>query len=376
LANALDVLQTLCDAPVASRAELIARTGLSPASISRALAELRDSGLVVERPAATTGVGRPPRVVRLRSEAAHVVGIDAGSSRLRVVLADLQGRVVARATVTVRATGKADKLLRSIGDVVRSLVERARVKAVSAAAGVSGIVEAESGTVLLSPDLRGFNDQPVAAMLARELGMPAAIENDDLLAAVGEAAFGAATGCTDVAFLSVGYGLGAGLIVGGHPVRGARSSAGAIAYSGSTHLGDRASGRAIPRRYKLRRGMQDGGRLTAKRVFELAAQGDEDAKAVVAEAIESLGDVVLDVAALLDPQVVVLGGGMVRGQPTILSRLAPRLKELPFPPRVVASELGEDAVARGAVRLALGLAQQRLAGAAQAPANSGALESV
>jgi predicted NBD/HSP70 family sugar kinase len=377
VANAFDVLQTLCDAPVASRAELIERTGLSPASISRAVAELRRAGLVVERAAPNAGVGRPPRVVRLRSDAAHVVGIDAGSSRLRVVLADLEGHVVARATMTVRATGRAQGLVRSVAELVGSLTERAGVTAVAAAAGVSGIVEAESGTVLLSPDLPGFNQKPVAAMLTEALGMPVAIDNDDLLAAVGEAAFGAASGCTEVAFLSVGYGLGAGLIVGGRPVRGARSSAGAIAYFGSAHLGERASGRAIARRYKERRKMRDGGRLSAERVFELAGQDDPDAQAVVAEAIDSLGDVVVDVAALLDPQVVVLGGGLVRGQPAIIAKLAKRLQGLPFPPRLVASELGEDAVARGAVRLALGLAQHRLAGSATTQTSrSRTLESV
>jgi len=360
--NAFDVLETLCREPTASRAQLTARTGLSPASISRAVAELRDAGLVVERPLSRAGVGRPPRVVQLRSNAAHIVGIDAGGSRLRVVLADLEGNLVARATATVRSTARAGQLIGSMQRRVRSLIDGARVRVVAAAAGVSGIVDAERGTVLLSPDLPGLNGKPVAAMLSDALAMPVAIDNDDLLAAVGETAFGAASGCSEVAFLSIGYGLGAGLLVGGRPVRGARSSAGAIAYFGSRQLGDRASGRGIARRYRDLRGMRDAARLTAERVFELAAQGDADARSVVEEAIEALGDAVSDVAALLDPQIVVLGGGLVRGQPAIVELLSRRLRVLPFPPRLVASELGEDAVARGAGRLALGLAQHRLAG--------------
>ena len=114
MTNAFDVLETLCREPTASRAQLTARTGLSPASISRAVAELRDAGLVVERPLSRAGVGRPPRVVQLRSNAAHIVGIDAGGSRLRVVLADLEGNLVARATATVRSTARAGQLIGSM----------------------------------------------------------------------------------------------------------------------------------------------------------------------------------------------------------------------------------------------------------------------
>ena len=116
-------------------------------------------------------------------------------------------------------------------------------------AGVSGIVDHDGGRVLLSPDLPGLDGGSVAAALQERLGVPVAIDNDDLLAAVGEAAAGAAIGCRDVVFLSLGYGLGAGLIVAGRPVRGASNAAGAIAYLAPGRLEDRVSGRAIPARY-------------------------------------------------------------------------------------------------------------------------------
>ena len=102
------------------------------------------------------------------------------------------------------------------------------------------------GRVLLSPDLPGLTGLGLAAALEDRLGVPVAIDNDDLLAAIGEAASGAAIGCRDVVFLSLGYGLGAGIIVDGRPVRGAANAAGAIGYHGPGRLEDRASGRAIP----------------------------------------------------------------------------------------------------------------------------------
>ncbi|MBI3647689.1 MAG: ROK family protein [Actinobacteria bacterium] len=379
MTHSIEVLEALRRRPVASRAQLVEDTGLSAASISRTIAKLRAIGLAVERVGNAEGVGRPPRVVQFQPAAAHVIGIDAGGSRVRVMLTDLGGVPQSSANVTVRAARQAGALLDSVAQVVRNLVERARARPVAAAAGISGIVDAARGEVLLSPDLPALKGRDVAQMLSERLGLPVAIDNDDLLAAAGEAAFGAAEGCTEVVFLSLGFGVGAGLIVGGRPVRGARSSAGAIAYLAPGRLEERASGRAIPVRYAERRkaSRATAASLTAERVFELAAQGDEAALAVVADAEDALGDLVVNVAALLDPQVVVLGGGLVRGQPSLVGRLGERLRaELPFPPRLAASALGEHAVARGAASLALTLAQRRLAGVAAEPGRLGALEFV
>ena len=378
MANTLELIDALRRRPVASRAELQADTGLSAASISRALSELRRSGLVAEESAAVSGVGRPPSVVRFQPEAAHVVGIDAGGASLRVEIVDLAGRFIARSSVTLRGAREPAAIIRRIADVVRTLAARVGARPIAAAAGVSGIVDAAGGTVLLSPDLPGLNGRDVATMLAERLDMPVAIDNDDLLAAAGEAAFGSAEGCTEVVFLSLGLGLGAGLLVGGRPVRGVRSAAGAIAYFAPGALQDRASGRAIPRRYNERRGERAGTpRRTAKRVIELAAAGDADAAAVLEDAIDALGALAVNVGALLDPEVIVLGGGLARGMPELVDALAVRLRDaLPFPPRVVLSALGEDAVARGAGSLALTLGQRQLAGVTAEPGRLGALEFV
>lgn len=375
MTHTLVVLEALCRRPETSRAELSETTGLSPATISRAVARLRRDGLVVEREV-PGGVGRPPRVVRLQPDAAHVVGIDAGGSRARVVLTDLEGNPLARATVTVRPTRRIDVFARAISRLVAQVATAAGARVVAAGAGISGIVDASAGMVLLSPDLPVLNGKAVAACLADALGMPVAIDNDDLLAAVGEAASGAAQGCADVAFLSLGHGLGAGLVVGGRPVRGARSSAGAIAYLAPERLEERASGRAIPQRYLAMAGATSAS-MTAERVFDLADAGDPIARKVAEDAAAALGDLVVNVAALLDPEVIVLGGGLVRGQPGLRDRLAARLEQaLPFPPRLVVSALGEDAVAHGAASLALTLAQRRLAGVPATPGRLGTLEFV
>ena len=376
--NTLQLIDALRRRPVASRAELQADTGLSAASISRALSELRAAGLVEEESAAVSGVGRPPSVVRFRPEAAHVVGIDAGGASLRVEIVDLAGRFIARSSVTLRGTREADgdrPADRRRGAHARPARRRAADRRGGGrlrhrrcrrghGAAVAGPARAERA--------RRRHDA------RRRLGMPVAIDNDDLLAAAGEAAFGAAEGCTEVVFLSLGLGLGAGLLVGGRPVRGVRSAAGAIAYFAPGALAGPRLGPGDPASLQRAPGERAGTpRRTAKRVIELAAAGDADATAVIEDAVEALGALAVNVGALLDPEVIVLGGGLARGIPALADALAARLRDaLPFPPRVVLSELGEDAVARGAGSLALTLGQRQLAGVTAEPGRLGALEFV
>lgn len=367
------VLALLGERGPLARADLARATGRSTATIGRAIGRLRAAGLVRERMGEGKGRGRPPRVVEVRPDAASVVGIDAGGSMLRAVRADLDGVIRARAARPASDTRDGAALevdLVALIDEVRGHGEGGGVLAV--VAGISGIVSRADGRVLVSPDLPGLEGVPLAANLERRLGIAVAIDNDDLLAAVGEASHGAARGCQDVAFLSFGYGLGAGLIVDGRPVRGASSAAGAIAFLGGRRLEDRASGRAIPIRYAEARA--SAGRAVdaavqpdARGVFALAASGDPVAAAVVASATDAIAEAVLDVAALLDPEVIILGGGLAGAGRVVFDAVEARLRNvLPFPPRIAAPALEGAAVIEGAVSLALAVARQALPGPAPA----------
>ena len=189
-----------------------------------------------------------------------------------------------------------------------------------------------------------------------------AIDNDDLLAAAGEATVGAAIGRRSVAYVSFGYGLGAGILIEGRPVRGASGGAGAIAYLAGGRLADAAAGHAIPARYAARANVATPvGWLDARTVAERATTGDKAAAATLEAAIVALAEGVVDVAALLDPEVIVLGGGVVAGSKRAFAAVEDALRVLPFPPPVVPSALGDDAVLQGAVALALALVRERAA---------------
>ena len=370
------ILEVLADRPRASRAQLAEATGLSAATVGRAVDRLRRGGVVREYSIDATGVGRPPRLVELDDDSAFVVGVDAGGRTLRAALADLQGTIRGRLARPTRDPSDRNAVFGDLVALIEDLAVTVRPGAVHAVvAGISGIVDHDAGRVLLSPDLPGLNGFDLAAALEARIERPVAIDNDDLLAAIGEATAGAAVGCRDIAFLSLGYGLGAGLILGGRPIRGASHAAGAIAYLSPGRLEDRASGRAIPARYRealaQRTGRAAGGVDTgpivtvgdARTVFDLAAAGDATAVQVIEAVVTDLGDLAVDVAALLDPEVIVVGGGLAQAGPALFGPLALRLSgALPYPPRLAASALQDAAVLHGATSLALALARRRLAG--------------
>jgi predicted NBD/HSP70 family sugar kinase len=365
------ILEILAERPRASRAELAEATGLSPATVGRTIGRLRRDGVLREYALEAAGVGRPPRVVELDDRSAFVIGIDAGGRTLRAAIADLGGTFRGRIARPVRDPADREALVDDLVALAAELTEGVRPGAVQAVvAGISGIVDHGEGRVLLSPDLPGLAGLALATALEGRLGLPVGIDNDDLLAAIGEATIGAAAGCRDVVFLSLGYGLGAGLIVGGRPVRGASNAAGAIAFLSPGRLEDRASGRAIPARYRAAvraagsAGTSDpGDPADARAVFDLAATGNPIAIAVVEGVVTDLGDLVVDVAAVLDPEVIVIGGGLADAGTALFGPLGRRLREaLPYPPRIVASALEGAAVLHGATSLALALARRRLAG--------------
>lgn len=362
------VLEALAGRDGQSRAALTERTGLSWATVGRSVDRLLRQGILQEHPVDPNGVGRPPRLVRIDGRAASVVAIDAGGRTIRAALADLDGTLRERAARPVRDPDDRQALLDDLVDIVHEVsasIPAGSVQAVTA--GVSGIVDPDGGRVLMAPDLPGLAEVSLGEELSRRLERPVAIDNDDLLAAIGEATSGAAQGCRHVVFLSLGYGLGAGLIVDGRPVRGASHAAGAIAYLAPGRLEAIASGRGIAARYReaARRLPPHAGRVAgdARDVFSLAGLGDLVAAEVVEDALAALGDLVVAVAALLDPEVIVLGGGLTDAGPALFGPLGHRLTSgVPYPPRLAASVLGDGAVLQGAISVALVLARRRIAG--------------
>ena len=228
--NERTVLESIRAGAPISRAEISRRVGISKPTVSLALQSLLDAGLVQET---TPDPGRPTYgavFFDLVPEAALVLGLDLGARFLRGAICDLRGEVRARQDVELDGAD-ADAAIEAIGGLRDSLAESCGLSADlidGAVVGVPGVVDADTGQLRLATNVRGLEGRHWGDDIRDRLGLPVAVENDINLAAVGERWQGVARGVEDFVFLSVGTGLGAGLILHGELHRGRHGAAGEV----------------------------------------------------------------------------------------------------------------------------------------------------
>ncbi len=359
----------------ATRPRIAADTGLSKPTVGQALLDLEQHGLVRTTGRSLAGPGRAAVVYQAAPDAGHVVGVDIGRRVLRIAVADLEGSIVARLDEPNRCRS-ASALVRTVSESVERAVASAGLnphEVVSTVVGTPGVPDPATGTVHRAPNLPGWERRGLLHELVSALavaGSDVVVENDANLCAVGEHALGAALGVDVLVCLTVGTGIGMGLLVDGKLFRGAHGAAGEIADlpfgvvpsgegAGTRRPGPvetAAAGQAVLAAARSR-GLTKA--RSAKDVFRLARAGDPRALAVVEEEAEKLAYVVAAVAAVLDPRLIVLGGG-IGGNTDLLA--GPMRRALtattPVVPDIVAGQLGEDAVLAGAIATALGTARE------------------
>lgn len=362
------VLDRLRTQGEATRPQIATDTGLSKPTVGQALLDLEQHGLVRTTGRSLAGPGRAAVVYQAAPDAGHVVGVDIGRRAIRVAVADLEGSIVARLDEPNRCRS-ASALVRTVSESVDRAVTSAGLdphEVVATVVGTPGVPDPSTGTVHRAPNLpgwerRGLLHELVAALAAG--GSDVVVENDANLCAVGEHALGAALGVDVLVCLTVGTGIGMGLLVDGRLFRGAHGAAGEIADlpfgplpggAGARRPGPvetAASGQAV---LEAARALGLTKARSAKDVFRLARAGDARALRVVADEAEKLAYVVSAVTAVLDPRLIVLGGG-IGGNADLLSEPMRRAlaATIPVVPDIVAGQLGEDAVLVGAIATAL-----------------------
>lgn len=294
--------------------------------------------------------------------ATFVAGVDLGATNMRVAVATPEGDIEARRAVPLPA-GAPDDVLRAVVRTVDDLARGVWVGASAAAIGVAlpGVVDPAGGTVASVANLPGWDDVPVVKLVAAGRDIPVAIENDANAAALGEGWKGAAQQLRDYVFIAHGSGFGAGVVIGGRLHRGARFLAGEVAYMPMSRdqlrsrawkdtLDGMVGGLAAERR--ARELLGEGAR--GADLFEAARAGHEGAAAWVAEAQDYIAITVCDIAALLDPEAVIFGGGVaVQQGEWFIAPVRERVNaRMPAPPNIMLSKLGADAQLMGAIRIA------------------------
>ena len=339
-------------API-SRAEISRRSGISKPTVSLALQSLLEASLVREAAERPDGPGYGALYFEPVPDAALVLGLDVGARFVRGAVCDLAGAIRARQDVELpvavvpEAVAAIERLRSSLFEA--SGLEPDRVDGV--VVGVPGVVESETGVLRLAENVAGLEGRAFADELQSALGLPVALENDINLAALGEHWQGVAQGVDDFVFLSIGTGMGAGLVLRGELHRGRHGAAGEIDFAlvGIDETVDPAAPQVAELASELA-----GHRTDARAVFRAARNGDDSARAVVEEIARRIALHLAPIAAVADVELVVLGGGIGANGDLLLDPVSRLLGEwLPFPPRVEISTLGEAAVLTGA--LAVGL---------------------
>jgi predicted NBD/HSP70 family sugar kinase len=347
-----------------SRTELAGVSGLSKPTVGLALASLERAALVQHAGRRAGGRGRTALLYEIRSDAGFVLGLDVGREFVRGAVADLAGTVRARESRPARSssgTGRVRELAELADELLRDVGIGRDEALLQVVVGSPGVVEPDGRALRLAANLPGWERPAVLRELRRLLGEETTIENDVDAAAVAERDHGHGRDVSTFAFVSVGTGIGMGLVLDGRLHRGAHGAAGEIAFlplANGPHdardarrrgaLESAASSAAI-----VRAARQAGSRArSARGVFAAAAAGDGAAREVVAGEAAVVAHAVAAIVAVVDPELIVLGGGIGCAS-GFADAVADELSRLsPVVPEVRPSALGDDAVVDGCLAVA------------------------
>jgi N-acetylglucosamine repressor len=345
-----------------SRAQIAKQTKLTPPTVSSIVKELIEQDMVRESDLGESKGGRKPTMLLINHEAFYVIGVDAGPDSIHCILTNLSGEIIDRAESKLEANLSNAKfleiLINSIHVLFRSINNRDKIIGIGVA--MHGVVEVGTGTSLIAPNLK-LSNIPIKTELEKEFGLLVKVENDARAMALGESWFGDHGELTSMMAVNLGLGVGAGIVLNGKLYHGAENIAGEIGHMAIDMNGDVCecgnpgclqtfvSGPAIAKR---------ANRKTGEEVFQLATSGDQDAIEVLGETGLILGIGLTNLIHIINPELVVIGGGVSKSSafilPTILSTIEKRALTMKAKrTRIVISELGDDATLLGAVALLL-----------------------
>lgn len=355
-----------------TRGELSDATGLSAPTIGSLVADLIREGLLTDLGSAPSRGGRRPSSMALNASAVVAGAIDLGPTRTRLALADLRGERVAHRVIPTPRMAAPEALLDRLADELMSLFRQARIpreRLIAVAAGAPGPVD--RGVVVYAPNLEGWSHVPMGHLLRHRLGVPVVVENDTNLAIMGEHWRGAAREHDNCVFLIFGTGIGAGILVNGHLYRGHHSLAGEIGWmcmSPTCFAGGQDPVPGLEALVGLKTiagqwqpGSDPSGSEWVVDLFGAAERGDERAKRIVDNAAGLVGTAIANLAILLDPSLIILGGALLMEGRTLVEQVRGIVaRAVPSPPEMVLSALDKEAPLWGGLLVAVGAARDQL----------------
>lgn len=366
-ANLERVVRAVRMAGSLTQAEIARTTGLSAATVSNIVRELKDGGTVEVTP--TSSGGRRARSVSLSGDSGIVVGVDFGHTHLRVAVGNLAHRVLAEEAEPLDVDASAAQGLERAEQLVGRLITAAGIsprKIVGVGLGVPGPIDVESGVLGSTAILPGWVGTNPREDLAARLGVPVHVDNDANLGALGELVWGAGRGATDLAYIKVASGVGAGLVINGRIYRGPGGTAGEIGHITLDESGPvcRCGNRGCLETFAAARHVlpllhsAHGTDLTVVRMVELARAGDPGCRRVIGDVGRHIGSAVASLCNLLNPSRVVLGGELAEAGELVLGPIRESVSRYAIPSaarqlEVVPGALGGRSEVLGALALVL-----------------------
>ncbi|MEV4192169.1 ROK family transcriptional regulator [Streptomyces toxytricini] len=350
-----------------TQAEIARSTGLSAATVSNIVRELKEGGTVEVTD--TSSGGRRARSVSLSGDAGIVIGVDFGHTHLRVAVGNLAHRVLAEEAAPLDVDASwADGFDRAealVGELVAGIgVDLGKV--IGVGLGVPGPIDVESGTLGSTAILPGWAGINPREELSRRLGVPVHVDNDANLGALGELVWGSGRGVKDLAYIKVASGVGSGLVINGQIYRGPGGTAGEIGHITLDESGPvcRCGNRGCLETFAAARYVlpllqgTHGPELTMERVVELARDGDPGCRRVIADVGRHVGSGVANLCNLLNPTRVVLGGSLAEAGELVLAPIRESVGRYAIPSAarqlsVLTGSLGSRAEVLGALALVL-----------------------
>jgi predicted NBD/HSP70 family sugar kinase len=366
--NRSAILELVRSSSPISRSEIAARLNVSLPTVMRIVDELVAEDLV--RP---TGVkewsgGRKRSLVEFNGSSHLVIGLDLGGTKLYGAVADLNGNILHEAHITHHQTQSEEsfQMLCTFIDDLLSFAQGTGLTVSGIGLGVPGVVNDISGLVELAPSLDWIGFPLKQRLIDRYKALSIVVENDVNLAAVGELWFGPESDVENLVLITIGTGIGAGVVINGMVFPGSHFMAGEIGYllPDRTHLDhdypgfgafeQLASGTGIAARArqalcgKLPQAELDA--LTAEDVFAAARRGEEWSQPILQETIDYLAVAIASICQVLDPDLILLGGGVSRSADLLIEPILERLRgSIPVLPRLESSRLGYRAAVMGSI---------------------------
>jgi glucokinase-like ROK family protein len=339
------VLDLVRSGEACTRPELGRRSGLGRTVITQRVGQLIESGLVEEGSLAPSTGGRAPRQLRFRAEAGAVLVAELGATSMRVGLTDLAGHLLEHREEPWDIASGPEATLQQVEAAFDDLCSGAGVPEIwGIGIGVPGPVEMATGRPIAPPIMPGWDGYPVRDRLGERYGVPVCVDNEVNVMALGEFRAGLGQGVRDLVYLKLGSGIGAGLISGGMPHRGAQGCAGDVGHvavvddtavvcrcgnvgclealaGGAALARDATTAATEGRSPVLAKRLAEQGRLEARDVARAAEFGDPVAVELLGRAGRLVGTMLATLVNFYNPSLVIIGGGVAASGDLLLAAL-------------------------------------------------------